>query len=378
MAKIYKRTAPNAAAGKRKGGKVWWISYSQNGEQVKRSLGVADKKTAEMLKAEIERNIERGKVGLPQSYVDVHALFEEFKLAVIAKKSPNYATRMFQQLKPFLLYVQKNSLMNIARVTVTDIEDHMKARSKVLSDKSWNDELRVIGRFFKFAVEREHLGRNPVEKIPLHRLTHHSVEIFTPEELDLIFTHAHPNSVALYRVLLYTGVRDGEARHLQWSDVDLSPGQEHIKVCSTHVHLTKNRRDRVVPLCKEAVDTLKELQEKRRDLKNPFVFTGRRGGHRGHNRNSWVACLKRIEKATGVKIDKGFHLTGLHLFRHTFATNALASGVDIRTVQDWLGHSTILMTQRYTNLLPSQKQEQIHKLSILIGRRKDRNDGERP
>jgi len=375
MAKIYKRTAPNAAAGKRKGGKVWWISYSQNGEQVKRSLGVADKKTAEMLKAEIERNIERGKVGLPQSYVDVHALFEEFKLAVIAKKSPNYATRMFQQLKPFLLYVQKNSLMNIARVTVTDIEDHMKARSKVLSDKSWNDELRVIGRFFKFAVEREHLGRNPVEKIPLHRLTHHSVEIFTPEELDLIFTHAHPNSVALYRVLLYTGVRDGEARHLQWSDVDLSPGQEHIKVRSTHVHLTKNRRDRVVPLCREAIEILQELYAQR-DQSNPFIFTGRKGGHRGHNRNSWLACLDRIEKATGVKIDKGFHLTGLHLFRHTFATNALASGVDIRTVQDWLGHSTILMTQRYTNLLPNQKQEQIHKLSILIGRRKDRNDGD--
>jgi integrase/recombinase XerD len=131
------------------------------------------------------------------------------------------------------------------------------------------------------------------------------------------------------------------------------------------VHLTKNRRDRVVPLCDEAIDILKQLRASA-EPGNPFVFTGREGGHRGHNRNTWVACLKRIEVEAGVKIEKGDHMTGLHMFRHTFATNALASGVDIRTVQDWLGHSSILMTQRYTNLLPSQKQVQIKKLSIKI------------
>ena len=115
---------------------------------------------------------------------------------------------------------------------------------------------------------------------------------------------------------------------------------------------------------------LQELSA-RRDQSNPFVFTGRKGGHRGHNRNTWVACLERIERETGIRIEKGHHLTGLHMFRHTFATNALASGVDMRTVQDWLGHSSITQTQRYTNLLPSQKQEQIRKLIIKIEKPRD-------
>lgn len=370
MAKIYKRIVTDPATDKRKEGRVWWVSYTQNEEQVKRSLGVADRKTAEMLKAEIERNIERGKAGMPQSFVDVHELFEEFKHAVISKKSPNYGKRMFQYLKPFLLFLQKNELMNIARVTVTDVENHMNARFRVLTNKTWNDELRLINQFFKFAVERDYLGRNPVEKIPLRRAPRPSIEIFTPDELELIFRYAHQNSVAFYKILLYTGLRDGEARHLHWQDVILTPGREHIRVRSTKVHLTKNRRERVVPLCKEAVDILQELHA-HRDKANPFVFTGRKGGHRGHNRNTWVACLKRIEKATGIKIEKGQHLTGLHMFRHTFATNALASGVDMRTVQDWLGHASIVQTQRYTNLLPSQKQEQIRKLVIPINTPQD-------
>ena len=137
----------------------------------------------------------------------------------------------------------------------------------------------------------------------MHRVVKHSVEIFTPEELGLIFKYARKNSVAFYKMLLFTGMRDGEARHLQWQDVILAPGSEHLKVRSTESHETKNRRDRVVPLCREAIEILQELSA-RRDQSNPYIFAGRKGGHRGHNRSSWVACLKRIEVETGVKIEK--------------------------------------------------------------------------
>jgi len=365
MAKLFKRNTEGSSSG-RKRSKTWWISYTQNGAQIRRSLGVTDRKTAEMVRAEIERNIERGKVGLPQSYVDAYELFEEFKRSVLSKKTAVWEKRLFQQLKPFLLFVQETKQMNLASVSVKDVEEHMSNREKMVSDKTWNEELRIISRFFRFAIDRDYLLRNPCEKIPLKRVIQHSVEIFNAEELALIFKYAYPEAVPYYKMLLYTGMRDGEARHLQWSEVDLTPEQEHVKVRNTVVHLTKTRRDRVVPLCPEIVEVLARLRA-RRDESYPFVFPGRKGGPMGHNRNTWIACLDRIEKVTGKRINKGFHTTGLHLFRHTFATNALASGIDIRTVQDWLGHSTILMTQRYTNLLPNQQQVQIHKLNIQIG-----------
>jgi integrase len=365
VAKLFRRNTEGSSSGRKKG-KTWWISYTQNGEHIRRSLGVTDRKVAEMVKAEIERNIERGKVGLPQSYVDVHELFEEFKRAVLSKKTAAWSKRLFQQLKPFLIYVQEKKQMNLARVNVIDVEEHLNAREIGRSDKTWNDEVRAISRFFRFAIDREYLGRNPCDKIHLKRVVQRSAEIFTPEELALIFKYAYPEAVPYYKLLLFTGLRDGEARYLQWNDVDLTPEHEHIKVRNTLVHLTKTRRDRVVPLCKEAIEIMARLRAKR-DGSSPFVFPGRGGAPKGNNRNSWVACLNRIEKATGVRINKGFHLNGLHCFRHTFASNALASGVDVRTVQAWLGHTTINMTMRYTHLIPAVSQAQIHKLQIKIG-----------
>jgi integrase len=120
-----------------------------------------------------------------------------------------------------------------------------------------------------------------------------------------------------------------------------------------------------VPLCDEAVELFKRLQHSRK-ASNPFVFPGRKGGPRGENRNTWVDCLRRIERDTGVKIDKGYHRTGLHLFRHTFASYAVAAGISVRVVQQWLGHSTILMTERYTNLLPNQLHDPISRLNFGI------------
>jgi integrase len=367
MARIFKRAAINKRTGQKTEGRIWWITYTQYRRHENRSLGVTDQKLAEIMKAEIERNIERGKAGLPQSFVDAYDLWQEYKHAVVKKKSPAYQKRMLQHLRPFLTYVHENNRLNLASVTVRDIEHHLNPRQVLISSKSWNDEVREIRRFFKFAIDREYLFQNPAAKIPLHRTIQYSIEIFTPDELELIFNYAYPPSVPFYKILLYTGLRSGEARNLRWSEIDLTPGLEHVKIRNTALHLTKTRRDRVVPLCQEAVVIMKELVAKRGPV-NLYVFPGRKGGPRADNRNAWVACLKRIEERTSVRIDKGAHLTGVHLFRHTFATNALASGVDIRTVQEWLGHSTVMMTQRYTNLLPNQQQQQIQKLNIQIGR----------
>jgi integrase len=365
MAKIYRRYVVDPKTKKRVLGKVWWVSYQENGLQKQRSLQVTDQRIAEMMKADIEKSIERGRAGLPQSHTDAHNVFVEFRDSVIKKKSPGYGKRMFQLLKPFWAFLQKKRLTNLVNVTVHDVEQHLEARHKKLADKTWNDELGVINQFFRFAVDRDYLARNPAAKIQKRRVVRHSIEIFTPTEIELIFKYADKGSTDFYRVLLLTGLRLGEARYLQWADVDLTPGQDHIKVRSTAVHQTKTRRDRVVPLCDEAVELFKRLQHSRK-ASNPFVFPGRKGGPRGENRNTWVDCLRRIERDTGVKIDKGYHRTGLHLFRHTFASYAVAAGISVRVVQQWLGHSTILMTERYTNLLPNQLHDPISRLNFGI------------
>lgn len=365
MARIYRRPVTDPNTGERKPGKVWWVSYQENGTQKQRSLQVTDQRIAEIMRADIEKSIERGRAGLPQSHADTHKVFLEFRDSVIKKKSPSYSKRMFQLLKPFWAYLQKKHLTNLVNVSVRDVERHLEARHKKIADKTWNDELGVINQFFRFAVDRDYLARNPAAKIQKRRVVHYSVEIFSPAELNLIFQYADKGSVDFYRALLLTGLRLGEMRFLQWTDVVLIHGQEHIKVRSTSVHLTKNRKSRSVPLCTPAIELFQRLLAHRKGT-SPFVFPGRKGGPRGENRNGWLACLKRIERETGVKIHKGRHRSGLHLLRHTFASYACAAGISVRVVQQWLGHSTILMTEKYLNMLPDQLRNPISRLSFGI------------
>ncbi len=370
MAKIYRREITDPTSGQKKPGKVWWITYMENGRQLKKSLKVTGKKMAELAKADIEKNLERGITGLPQQRISSPKVIAEFYSRVIDKTSSSWSKRLNQLFSPFVRFLKDNGLINLVRVTTQDIEEHLDNRSEVLAAKTWNEELGTIKRFFRFAVGREYLVRNPAANITKRYAEKPPIEILTPDELALIFKYAQKHLIPFYQTLLYTGLRDGEARYLKWQDIDLTSGQEHLKVRSTTTHRTKNRKDRIIPLHSEAIEGFKKLR-RQRDESTPYVFTGRNGNPKGHNRNTWVALLDRIERNEGVRIDKGRHMTGLHLFRHTFATNALASGVDIRTVQEWLGHSSIVQTQRYLNLLPEHKHQQIKKLKIAIGSKRE-------
>ncbi|MBU0508262.1 site-specific integrase [bacterium] len=366
MATIYKRIETNRQTGEKMESRNWWISFMDGGRQVRRSLGVSQKVLAEIKKAEIEKNIERGLAGLPHQHIDSMAILKEYEANVIDNKSPSWRKRLLQLFRPFVRFVEERKLYNLTKITTNDIDEHLKVRSLHVGAKTRNEELRVIRQFFKFAQDRDYLVRNPASSVERRHAERPPIEILTPQELALIFKYAPVNLARFMRILLFTGLRDGEARHLQWQDIDLTPGKEHIRVRNTPTHRTKTRRDRIVPLSSETIEVLREIRASQQ-LKTPYVFASRKGEVKTHMRNVWLDLLERIRKKEGIVIDKGNHLTGLHLFRHTFATNALASGIDIRTVQEWLGHSSIVQTQRYTNLLPSHKQEQIHKLTIQIG-----------
>ncbi|MBU1708009.1 tyrosine-type recombinase/integrase [bacterium] len=369
MAKIYRREIVDPTTGQKKPGNTWWISYMENGKQQRRSLKVTSKKLAELERSKVETNIERGQTGLPKRNVDLNKVYDEFHSGVIERTSPSWSRRIKELIRLFMQFLNKNGLTNMARITTADIERYLTARSNDISPKTWNEELRIINRFFRFAVARNYIVDNPAAPISKRHVEKPAVEILKPHELELIMKYANEAARPLYQILLYTGMREGEARHLQWQDVDLTPKHEHVIVRSTPVHRTKNRKDRIIPLSPEIVEVFKILW-KNRDKKSPYVLPNSEGKPRFYPLNTWMRLLRRIERDEGVLIAKGFHMNGFHLFRHTFATNALASGVDIRTVQDWLGHSSIVQTQRYLNLLPEHKHQQIKKLKIAIGSKK--------
>jgi integrase len=219
-----------------------------------------------------------------------------------------------------------------------------------------NEELAMIKRFYRWLQRRDYLYKNPVESIERFKHEPKEIRIFSRDEIRLILSHATPVHRPFYEMLLYTGLRDGELRNLEWADVDLRKGLIYVRV--KEEWRPKTRRGRVVPLAGEAIALLRSLSKN-----GKYLFTTRSGKPWVPPRQPWVSLLDRIEKKEGVNL-KG--QVSLHTFRHTFATTCLMNGVDIKTVSEFLGHTTVRMTEKYLHLLPEHKMQAIQQVNFKV------------
>jgi len=142
-------------------------------------------------------------------------------------------------------------------------------------------------------------------------------------------------SVALcLKLLVFTGMRSGEAKGLRWENVDLEGRRVHLPD-------TKSGKSQIVVLSPEARDILEACREFRAGG-NPFVFPGQGvGGHLTDLRG----CFQRSRDRAGLGGD-----VVIHTLRHTYASLLANSGVDGRVIQESLRHASSRTTQRYAHL----------------------------
>jgi integrase len=240
----------------------------------------------------------------------------------------------------------------------------------------------ILELAMKEAVEQEILEKSPCFKINLPRVEEKEMQVLDAGQAKAFLGHLdqekHTHEV-LYKLLIYTGLRSGEARALKWTDLDLE--KKELKVQRTVCYIrgeglfenepkTKNSR-RTIILADEVVEALRE-HHKRQLLhigsryrekvgwedKN-LIFPGPSGRHMAES--TLEQSLKRVLGRANLPIIR------VHDLRHTAATLALKSGISIKSVSLMLGHSDVLITmRRYIHILPDMKQEDIQKLSKLL------------
>jgi integrase len=144
---------------------------------------------------------------------------------------------------------------------------------------------------------------------------------------------------------LNTGLRRGELFNLSWSDVDLTK-----RMLTVEGSTAKSGQTRYVQLNTEAVKLLRHWQAQ---SSSPLVFPSPITGKRLNNiKRSW-GMLKERAGVTGFRF---------HDLRHTFASKMVMAGVDLYTVKELMGHSTIQMTERYAHLAPEHKASAVERL----------------
>ena len=186
------------------------------------------------------------------------------------------------------------------------------------------------------------------------RYTEKEVEVYEPEEVIAFFAQCNPERRVVFRFFLGSGAREQEVAFTAWTDLDLRNSLWHVRAKPDKGFKPKDYEERTVPLPDVLVDELKALHNN--NSKNYFVFPNGSDDPQGH----LLRDLKQVALEAGLNCGHCKSQDGLsckrhpvcrrwylHKFRATAATNWLQNGVDIRTVQTWLGHSDMESTLRY-------------------------------
>jgi len=198
--------------------------------------------------------------------------------------------------------------------------------------------------------------RGLVKKNDWPRYTEEEPEMYELEELDKLFKACDAEEQLWYELFLMTGMREQEVMYTYWSDVNFAASTVRVSHKPDRGWTPKAYKEREIPIPENLVKSLKAWKTKA-DKMCGLVFPTA-----GCNpKLDFLDCLKAVAERAKLDEDNFW----LHKFRATFATRCLWAGVDLRTVQQWLGHSDMESTMRY--LKPSRSQQVREKVNEIFG-----------
>lgn len=272
-------------------------------------------------------------------------------------------------LSQFERFLETKGLMIAAKdVDKNGRRAYLKHISQLTKPKTVRRKLATLKVFFSFLEREDKVVVSPFRKMHIKFTIENRLPVvMTLAEVCCLFSYLYGKyethgslsvykrklllrDIAVFEMLFATGMRVAELVTLKIGDVDLETGTVRI--------FGKGRKERMLPLCNNVL--LNSLQ----------LYLGVVQGERESeaffvNRNGKAMS----EQAVRLVVDKHAKLAGLtkkitpHTFRHTVATLLLENGVDIRNIQDILGHSSITTTEIYAKVNQGAKRailQQLH------------------
>lgn len=267
-------------------------------------------------------------------------------------------------------------MLQLSQLSIDDVQEMIsQLKQKELSYSSIKKAYEAINECCKYAIIRGDLQKNPCTGVTLPKNLKHQdgdIKFYTEKQVESLLQQAtikYNNGKNKYRLgygiqlLLYTGLRIGEALALTWEDVDIQ--NKTIKV-NKNLKQVKNRDDdqsvykiiiqnstktnsgtRIIPLNNKSIEALKQIKKITGQYK--YVFSTETG-----NNVSARTCdrmFRKIQENCGFK-----EIYGVHALRHTFASLLFKKGVDVKTVSEILGHKDVSVTYNtYIHLIQEQK-----------------------
>ncbi len=267
-------------------------------------------------------------------------------------------------LTRFFLFAKTDDPGKITEPLVREFRIHLNrqpgtkvgGRMDPMKRRTQNYYLIALRAFLKYVRKRGVTSLSP-EVIELAKVGERSIDLISSAELGRLIEAPDVSTLqgkrdrAILELLFSTGLRISELCGLSIDDVDLSRDEFSVR--------GKGDKVRVVFLSDEAKRSLSEYLKARKDLDDAlFIQYGKKANSAKELRLS-PRAVQRVLKTYAAKAGITRKVTP-HVIRHSFATDLLGNGADLRSVQALLGHANIGTTQIYTHVTDAHLRE-VHK-----------------
>lgn len=233
----------------------------------------------------------------------------------------------------FRHYIRYYNDIKPSQISRKQIDEYVASliKEKHISESHQNQILSAIKMFYVEVVGQEEKVRNIIRPKRPHKLPH----VMSEEEVSALFRAAENIKHRCMLMLIYSaGLRLGELLNLRLNDVQAA--QRRL-----FVHAGKGKKDRYTLLSDRALEALRAYYKLYRPVE--WVFEGQYGGK--YSERSVQNVFTRAKLKAGIN-----PYATVHTLRHSFATHLLEKGVDLRYIQELLGHESSKTTEIYTHI----------------------------
>ncbi len=244
------------------------------------------------------------------------------------------------------------------RVYKSNLHMERQKNGKELSVRTKNHNLTVLRAFLRYLIQEEELDVYPPDRVTRFKEEQRQVKVLFADDLKRLLeapdvtTKEGLRDAAILNLFFSTGLRLQELRGLNRKDLNFTTREISVR--------GKRGKVRVVFISQRAADALKDYLEIRTDDLSPlFIRHHDRalqamppGEEFRLSRISVYNIVKKHARAVGIVSDPS-----PHTLRHSFATDLLRNGADLRSVQEMLGHKDLSTTQIYTHVTNPQLKE---------------------
>ena len=289
-------------------------------------------------------------------FVDKYLYYEEVILGKSSNTIRSYRRDILQFMKYIDEYEEIRTFEDVEMLTIRSFIAYLnsderlkkKKNAKVVSKRSINRKISALRTFFKYLQEKKVIQTNKVMYVNMPKFEKELPNVLSKDDLNKMRSVINTEKITgirdrlIIELLYSSGIRASELINLNEYVIDFNEREMRI--------VGKGDKERITFFSRNAKKWLeKYIEEKKKEYKNyskEILITNSKG------KKLTTRSLRRLisNHATEAGLQK--EVTP-HVFRHSFATELLNNGVDIRYLQELLGHSSISTTQVYTHVSKS-------------------------